>query len=140
MPYEILEHGADAGVRGIGRTLEEAFAEAARAMFSLMVELAAVRPCRERAVEVKADDLGGLLVAWLGELLTLRDVEGLVFSDFSVEIGRSPGDLLLRGRARGEPLDPARHQPRLEVKAATYCGLRVGQEGGRYLAQCVVDV
>ncbi|MBC7092512.1 archease, partial [Candidatus Bipolaricaulota bacterium] len=33
MPYEILNHTADAGVRGIGATLDEAFAEAARGMF-----------------------------------------------------------------------------------------------------------
>ncbi len=140
MPYEILEHEADAGVRGIGDTLEEAFCEAARAMFSLMVDLEAVRPERAVPVRVEAETVEMLFVSWLGELLTLRDLEGMVFSRFEAEISRAGERWILRGTAYGEPLDPARHKPAVEVKAATYYGVRVGKDDGRYIAQCVVDL
>ncbi|MFQ6090292.1 MAG: archease, partial [Candidatus Bipolaricaulia bacterium] len=36
MPFEHLSHEADMGVRGIGGTIEEAFAEGAGGMFALM--------------------------------------------------------------------------------------------------------
>ncbi len=140
MAYEILEHTADAGVRGIGDTLEEAFREAARGTFSLMVDLERVEPRQEVELEVQADSLEGLLVAFLGELLARRDIEGLVFSDFHVKIEKGDGGWRLTGVAYGEPLDPARHRPGVEVKAATYFGVKVGKEGHRWIAQCVLDL
>ncbi len=140
MPYEILEHEADAGVRGIGETLEEAFCEAARGMFSLMVDLEAVRPERGVPVRVEAETPEMLFVSWLGELLALRDLEGMVFSRFEATISREGGRWVLEGKAYGEPLDPRRHKPAVEVKAAAYYGVKVGKDDGRYIAQCVVDL
>ena len=47
----------------------------------------------------------------------------------------------LVGRAWGEQLDAARHEPAVEVKGATYTGLRVAEDpDGRWTAQCVIDV
>jgi len=140
MPYEILEHEADAGVRGIGSSLEEAFCEAARGMFSLMVDLEEVRPERAVPVAVEAETLEVLFVSWLGELLALRDLRGMVFSQFEAKIKKADGGWALEGKAYGEPLDPARHKPAVEVKAATYYGVKVGKDDGRYIAQCVVDL
>jgi len=41
----------------------------------------------------------------------------------------------------GEPIDPARHSPAAEAKAATYTALRVGpRPDGLWEAACVVDV
>jgi len=140
MAYEILEHTADAGVRGIGKTLEEAFCEAARATFSLMVDLKRVEPKEAVEVKVQADSLEGLLVAFLGELLARRDIDGLVFSRFEVEIGEGGGGYSLRGKAWGEPLAPVRHRPQVEVKAATYFGVRVEKQDDRWIAQCVLDL
>ena len=140
MAYEILDHTADAGVRGIGKTVEEAFCEAARGMFSLMVDLERVEPKEAMEVEVQADSLEGLLVAWLGELLARRDIDGLVFSRFEVKIKREDSGYRLFGKAWGEPLDPAHHRAGVEVKAATYFGMRVEKEGDRWIAQCVLDL
>jgi len=140
MTFEILEHTADAGVRGVGATLEEAFCEAARGMFSLMVDLERVEPKEAVEVEVQADSLEGLLVAWLGELLARRDIDRLVFSRFEARIERENGAFRLSGKAFGEPLDPVRHRPGVEVKAATYFGMRVEKEGDRWIAQCVLDL
>jgi SHS2 domain-containing protein len=47
----------------------------------------------------------------------------------------------LEGKAWGEPVDVGRHQPAVEVKGATYTGLRVARENdGAWVAECVVDV
>lgn len=140
MPFEHLDHEADMGVRGIGRTLEEAFAEGAKGAFALMVELDRVEPKESVEIECHADSLETLFVAWLGELLFQRDFTGMVFSQFEVRIEQE--DVYrLRGRAWGEPLDPEKHRAMVEVKAATYSGLKLGRTPeGDYYVQCVVDL
>ena len=136
MDYETFEHQADIGVRGFGRTVDEAFANAASAMYSVMVNLDRVEQKEVRNLQVSAGDPEGLLVEWLNALLALSDVERMVFSRFETRIEGGS----LSGAAWGEHLDPVRHEPNVEVKGATYHLLKVGSERGRFVAQCVVDV
>jgi SHS2 domain-containing protein len=140
--FEHFEHGADVGVRGFGATAGEAFEGAALSLFSLLAEGgAAVRPEVEERIEVEAPGLEELLVAFLNELISIADTKGLVFGDFRVEIrGGGCEPFRLAARAGGEPFDPARHEFTVQPKGATYTGLRVAQEGSRWVAQCVVDV
>ncbi|MGE5594009.1 MAG: archease [Betaproteobacteria bacterium] len=75
-PYEILEHTADIGIRAWGRTLEEAFANMAMGMMSLIIpKRGLVLERDKRRVEACAADLEGLLVAWLEEFVYLVDAE-----------------------------------------------------------------
>ena len=142
MEFEQFEHGADVGVRGYGSTAAEAFEGAARAVFSLLAEdPASVRPAVETRIELEAAGREELLVAYLNELISLADTKGLVFGDFDVEIrGGGKRTWQLSGKARGEPFDPERHACTVQPKGATYTALRVGTEGRRWVAQCVVDV
>ncbi len=144
--FETFEHGADIGIRGFGSSVDNAFANASRAMFSLMVEdLSLVHPTQTLEIHADSMDLEGLLVAWLNELLAQWDIEGLVFSDFSVKIRQetlSGGNhhWAVTGVARGEPFSPQRHVRGIEVKGATFSELYVGRKDGIWTAQCVVDV
>ncbi len=134
--YETFEHEADIGIRGFGRTLEEAFAHTAAAMYSVIVDLGRVEPNESRSVSASADDREQLLVEWLNALLAISDIERMVFSKFEVRIEAKA----LAGTAWGEPLDRSKHRPNVEVKGATYHLLSVRREKGRFVAQCVVDV
>jgi SHS2 domain-containing protein len=134
--FETFEHEADIGVRGHGATLEEAFANAARAMYSVMVNIERVEQREFRGVNVTAGDREQLLVEWLNGLLAVSDIERMVFSRFEVRIEGNA----LAGTAWGEPLDRTRHEPNVEVKGATYHLLKVEQEKDGVIAQCVVDV
>ncbi len=134
--YETFEHEADVGIRGYGATLEEAFAHAAAAMYSVMVNIESVKPKEKRTVTASAPDRELLLVEWLNALLALSDIERMIFSKFQVSIAGTS----LIGSAWGEPLDRERHELNVEVKGATYHMLSVGQSEGTYTAQCVVDV
>ncbi|MHB8844251.1 MAG: archease [Nitrospirota bacterium] len=136
MDYETFEHQADIGIRGSGATMEEAFANAALALYSVMVDISRVEQKEFRGVNVSADDQEQLLVEWLNALLAVSDIERMVFSRFEVRIEGNR----LAGTAWGEHLERDRHQARVEVKGATYHQLSVRQEQGRFTAQCVVDV
>ena len=134
MRFEEINHTADVGIRAFGGTAEELFANAAAGMFSLVVDLETVKPTGEMEVRVTADDLPGLLVNWLTELLFLHETQRLLFSDFDVRID----GLAVRGRARGETIDKERHELRVAIKAVTYHGLTVDLKRG--IAEVIFDM
>jgi SHS2 domain-containing protein len=134
--YQTFEHEADMGVRGFGETIEEAFENGARAMFSIILDLKRVDPKKKIMVNCSAPDDETLFVEWLNELLTQSGLREMAFSAFKVE---KLAEGRLNGYARGERIDPLKHKVAVEVKGATYSMLRVGKNH-RYVAQCVVDV
>lgn len=135
--WETFPHGSDIGVRGVGRTREEAFEQAAVALCGVVTEPGRVAPRAEVEVACEAPDEEVLLTDWLNALVFEMATRRMLFSRFEVrfEDGR------LRGRAWGEPVDVARHRPAVEVKGATLTGLAVRRAPeGEWTAQCVVDV
>jgi SHS2 domain-containing protein len=135
--WEHFPHGADIGVRGLGRTRAEAFEQAALAMTAAIADPAAVRGTRAIPIACRAGDDATLLVDWLNELVYAMAVEGLLFGAFRVAIAGEA----LGATAWGEPVDVARHQPAVEVKGATLTAARVERRpDGTWLAQCVIDV
>lgn len=140
MPFEYFEVTAEVGIRAWGKTLTEAFAEAARALFELMVNIRAVRPQRTLSVEVSAESLELLLADWLNRLVLERDRTGCVFSEFRVAVTPQEQGFALKGEITGEPLDRVRHDPRIDVKAVTYNNLRVLQRPDKVQVECVLDI
>ncbi len=137
--WETFDHVADIGVRGFGRSLDEAFSNGARALFSIIVEnLDLVRANEEKRIEASSFDLVGLFVAWLNKLLAISDLEGMVFSRFEPRV--SQRDLVVSSKVFGEPWDKKRHGVGIEVKGATFSEARVEKINGLWVAQCIVDV
>jgi tRNA nucleotidyltransferase (CCA-adding enzyme) len=135
--FEHFEHQADMGIRGFGRTREEAFAQAALALTAVVVPPERIAPRESVYVTCTAPDDELLLFDWLNAVVYQMAARRMVFGRFAVHIdGRR-----LDGELWGEPLDVGRHEPGVEVKAATAAALRVAQlADGSWLAQCVVDV
>ena len=136
--YEIFEHTADLGLRVAAPDLEGLLTEAARGLFSIIVEnLDDVRPTRRVTFDIPGDDPPYLLFDWLAELLYLFDARHLVLRDFKVCIDAGEG---LRGEAWGEPLDRERHRLDHEVKAITYHELDVSRTENGWQAVVIVDI
>ena len=138
--YEYLPHPADVCFRAYGATLEEAFEQAAYAMFHVIIDTAALNP--ERSVDIKLESVGldNLLYDYLSELLYLFEVEEIVFSQFRVNsIEKTDGSYILHGKASGENIDLERHCFETEVKAVTYHQLKVTKEKGGYNVHVIID-
>jgi SHS2 domain-containing protein len=140
--FELLEHTADVGIRAWAGSLEEAFE---RATEGLAEVLGALRPAGSAGapgpgepvpVEVAADDLGGLLVDWLNEVLWLREVRQAALAGVEVE---RVGDGVARGTvalASGGAAPDGTF-----VKAVTYHRLRVEPDpGDGWLVEVYLDV
>ncbi len=134
--WEHFEHGADIGVRGFGPSRAEAFEQGAVAMTAVIADPDSVAAHDAVAIECEAPDDELLFAEWLNAVVLEMATRRMLFARFAVRIdgGR------LRAVAYGERVDPARHQPAVEVKGATYTMLRVAREGGEWVAQTVVDV
>lgn len=140
MPFEYFEVTAEVGIRAWGKSLSEAFAEAARALFELMVDTKSVRPQHTISIALSAESLELLLADWLNRLILERDRAGYVFSAFHVKITSHGQGFALTGEIAGEPLDRARHDPRIDVKAVTYNTLHVLEQPDRVQVECVLDI
>ncbi|MEN6577662.1 MAG: archease [Phycisphaerales bacterium] len=135
--WELFSHPADIGIRGLGPTREEAFAQAATAMTAVIADPEKIEPREAIDIVCREQDDELLLMSWLGTLLYEMDTRGMLFSRFEIE----PIEGGIRARAWGEPVDVERHEPAVEVKAATYADLKVEKDAaGNWLAQCIVDV
>lgn len=134
--WEHFPHGADIGVRGIGSSLAEAFAQAALAMTAAVVDLNSVRP--QSPVEIgctgRSDE--DLLYAWLNAVIYEMATRRMLFRRFDVRLDGHR----LHATAWGETVEPERHEPAVEPKGATFTALRIRREQGRWTAECVVDV
>ena len=136
-PFGILEHTADIGFEAFGATQREVFANAARALMHLIVDLEAIVPREELALRAEASDRPALLVNWLSEVLYRFDAEGWLLRDFEFD---ELTEHSLAAMARGEKFDRRRHQVKLLVKAVTYHQLELRETKEGWRAQVYVDI
>ena len=143
-PIAYFEHGADMGIVGRGACIEEAYENAAAAVFALMTDIDKVALRVSVAIEFEEPDLELALVTWLNRLLGEARSRALVFGRFQLRRdGGSPkgtsSGARWSGTAEGEPWRAGLERG-VEVKGATLTGLAVTQQDGIWEARCVVDV
>ena len=133
----LFPHGADIGVRGLGRTRAEAFAAAAAALVGAVAEPARIAAKQRVEIECAAPDDRLLFCDWLNAVIYEMAVRRMVFCRFEVALS----DHRLHASAWGEEADPVKHRPATEPKGATMSGLRVARRpDGMWVAECIVDV
>ena len=134
--FEIVNHTADVGIIAYGDDINQAFANAARALFNLITELDDVEGFLHRDIELTAPDEESLLVEWLNELIYQFDVENIIFKRFDIT---ELNNLRLEARSYGEKVDRSKHKLKIGVKAATYHMLKIDKDNG-YQVQVLFDI
>jgi SHS2 domain-containing protein len=125
--FEILNHTADVGIIAYGSNINEAFANAAKGMFSLITELEDVEETEHRDIELTAPDQESLLVEWLNELIYLFDVENMLFKRFDII---QLSNTHLKARSYGHKVDSSKHKLKMGIKAVTYHMLKIDKSDG----------
>jgi len=129
---------ADVAFLAYGKDLNELFANAALAMFEVMVNTKKVKPEITKEVKTKGNDLQSLLFNWLNELLVFVDSENLAFSQFKVKIDEK--NLKLNAECLGEKIDARKHEIKTMVKAATYHVMKIEKIKDIWKAQVILDI
>ncbi len=136
MKYKFLEHTADAKFQAYGKNLEEAFSNAALAMFSVMCETEKIEPKIEKEIKAEADNKESLLYNFLEELLFLLDSETFFLHEIkNIEIQDNKLTATVTGDTK---LD--KYELHGEVKAVTYNEMFIKQEKDKTTVQVVVDL
>ncbi len=134
--FEFIDHTADVGIIAHGVSINQAFANAARGLFSIITDIDDIREALHCDIEVTAPDQESLLVECLNELIYLFDTDNIIFNRFDIT---RLNNTHLKARAYGEKVDSSRHELKTGVKAATYHMLKVEKNNG-YQAQVLFDI
>ena len=137
--YSYPEGGppADLLVEGRGKTMGEAFANVALAMYNAITPLEGINERETFTVEVEGSDYESLLFSFLAELLYRVDVDGLIAKRIKIEIIST--DFKLSARCVGERFSATTHEAGASVKAVTYHMMRIEEENGVWTVRTVFD-
>jgi len=138
--FEVLDHTADIGIIAYGRSMEELFSNAALALFSLVTDLETVEEKAEVSLEAKSQDIDGLLIEWLNELIYFFEVNHMLFKRFDIESLICNAANELKATCHGEKFDPLRHNITREIKAATYHMLKLERNRDGYQVRVIFDI
>ena len=128
---------ADIGIAAYGADLKQVFTNTACGLFSLITESDTVSENNIYHIQVNAPDRDALLVNWLNELIYRYEAKEILFHRFIIN---TLTDTELRATGYGEKIDLAKHELKIQVKAATYHMLKIEQNKDGWKAQVIFDV
>ncbi len=138
-PFEYADHTADVMIIARGRSLGEAFRNAALGVLNLTYDPTKAMPILSIPVQLSGADLEQLLFNWIDEVIYRFDGEKVAIGN-DMEVDVNEEEVKLTAEVRGEPYDPEKHGFRgTIVKAITYHLMRIERDG-LYRIQFVVDI
>lgn len=140
MKFKFFEHTADARFQAYGKNVEEAFSNAALAMFSIMVDTQSIDKKISKKISVKASDLDALLYKFLENLLLFLDTEFFFLADVKkLKISKKGSEYSLDAEVVGDKFHE-KYELLGSVKAVTYNQMFVKKVKNKFVAQVVVDL
>ena len=139
--FEFLEHTADVYIRAHGKTMEEAYENAALAMFETITDTDQVAQSETDSIEVEAEDQYALLYNWLEALLVNSETKGMLYSKFQINSWKETTEnFKIKAKIWGEKFDPQKHPQKVAVKAVTYHRMVIIREMDRVILELILDI
>jgi SHS2 domain-containing protein len=139
--FEFLEHTADVYIRAHGANIEEAYQNAALAMFETMTNSDKIAQTTEETIEVQAEDQYALLYNWLEALLVKFETEGMLYSKFEItDWLETPESFSFKAKIWGEKFNAKKHPQKVGVKAVTYHLMVIIREAERVVLEFILDI
>lgn len=137
--FKQLPHTADAKFQASGETVEQAYSNAALAMFSLITDTGKVGIKMTRTIEITAQDMESLLYDWLEKLIIMLDSERFLLCRADVEeIKIVPEGCSLRATVFGDT-DMEKYEVHGTIKAVTYNDMKIDKRRDGWQVTVVVD-
>lgn len=138
--FEILEHTADIGIAAYGKNKREVFISAAKGMFEIIAgENKNLKENFYDKIKLEADNLEGLLFAWLNELLYIGETKLVILNKFEI---KDLSNNKIEAEVKGIKISPPSIKIEKEIKAVTYHRLEIkkDEESGLWRAQVIFDI
>lgn len=140
MKYKFLPHTADAKFQAFGKTMEEAFSNAAYAMTDIIVDINKVKPKTRQKIAIKSEDEKALLYDFLEKLLIILDTKRFLLSKVKeIKIRKEKKGYSLNALLTGDN-NLRNYQTKTTIKSVTYQEMEINQKKGRVMLQVVVDI
>ena len=137
--FKFLEHTADAKFQAYGKTMEEAFSNAALAMFSIITDIKKIKKALKNEIKAEGSDLKSLLYNFLEELLFLIDTENFLLSSIKeISIKEINKKFKLNAVAVGDKAN--NYETHGDIKAVTYNEMRIEENKDKVMVQVVLDL
>lgn len=141
MGFEFLEHEADMGIKAWAGNEKDLFREGAKALFNVICDSSTVETKKKVPIKVQADSVELAFIEFINEIVSQSGLKEMFFSDCKVSnFEKENNKIIVEAELSGENIDLDKHHPKVEVKAATYSGLRYEEENGKHVIQCLLDV
>ncbi|MBW2995044.1 archease [Candidatus Woesearchaeota archaeon] len=139
MQFEFLPHTADVKFRAYGKTLEEAFANAALALTKVIVNPEQVEAKVEKTIKVESEDEKALLYDFLEQFLILLDIEDFLLNSIKEIKIEKKEKFKLKAEIVGDT-EMHKYEPETHIKAVTYQEMEIKKEKGKVILQVVLDL
>ena len=136
MKYEFLEHTADAKFRAYGKTLSEAFENAAYAMEEVITDYTKVKPLIKKTISIGSENKEALLYDFLEQFIFLLDSENFILN--KIEKIKIKDNKLTAEIVGDNKIDD--YDIKTSIKAVTYQEMFIKQEKNQFVVQVIVDI
>ncbi|MBS3128621.1 archease [Candidatus Woesearchaeota archaeon] len=137
--WEYLPHTADAAFNAYGKTLEEAYSNAALAMANITFDTTTIKPQQQKEINVTGDSTRELLIAFLDEFVFLQDTEGFLLHEINILTIKKGFPWKLHAIVTGDHYKNYTMHGQL-VKAVTSHEMRIEEKEHAYKVHVVVDI
>ncbi|MCX7919389.1 MAG: archease [bacterium] len=135
--YEYIDHTADIGIRGFGKSFLEALVNVAKGMFAAIHDMKYVETAESHPIDISAGTREDLVVHFLNYLLYLHDAKTFIPKEYQLEL---PAPNRILGTLHGEKFNPEKHYIFDEIKAVTYHQLLIEQKDNEWIIQVICDL
>ena len=132
LSYSFLDHATDAIVEVRGKDLKEAFTVTANAIINITLDQDRVEEKGQKKIVARGKDLRYLLFSWLEELTFVLITEGFAVKRVTLEVLKND-EYVINANAYGEPLDFAKHNFKVEIKAPTFYDMEIKEAKQVYM-------
>ncbi len=136
--YKLLEHTSEIGFEATGKTLDDAFVNAGKAVFEIMTDIDHLTQEQEYTFSVDSENLEALFFDFVDELIYISQAEGLLLGTFDITIHETDDGYTLTATGTGQELRPDMRLQ--EIKAPTYSDMAVKQQDSAWYLRMFVDV
>jgi SHS2 domain-containing protein len=137
--FKFFEHTADAKFQAYGKRMEEAFSNAALAMFSILTDTNKIKKKIKKGIEARGHDIKSLLYNYLEELLFLIDTENFLLNHIEqLKIHKKEKKYFIEAIAVGDKAE--NYETTGDIKAITYNEMEIKEEKNKVMVQVVLDL